>query len=109
MSNLATVTAFPTGRPIEKCKTTGQPDDWYPHEPQIERPEERKRYEAYAEELCAGCPFAAQCLEQALTDESQYGVHAHGIFGGVAPWQRDNMRRSEQRRTQRHIAPRAVA
>lgn len=118
MSKSATVVALrPGSRPIEKCKTTGHPDDWHPHEPQASdtivrdgvKVDARSAYEETARQLCAGCPLIASCLEQALADEAKYGTHAHGIFGGRAPWERDAMRHSAQRRTQRHIQRQAVA
>jgi hypothetical protein len=103
MSKHATVTALPTGpHTPENCKQPGaDPDAWFPHEPGLDRPDDRTAYEETARQLCAGCPLIAACLEQALEDESAYGVHAHGIFGGRAPWERHNMHRAAQCRDNR--------
>jgi hypothetical protein len=103
MSKHATVTVLPTGpRPIENCKQPGvDPDAWFPPEPQADRVDDRRAYEQTARQLCAGCPLIAACLEQALADESAYAVHAHGVFGGRAPWERDNMHRAALRRANR--------
>lgn len=106
MSNYATVTPLNTAARTPNCHAPdANADDWFPHEPQTDRANERAAYEQAARELCAGCPLIAACLEQALTDEAQYGVHAHGVFGGRAPWERDSMRRFDRRLANR----RAVA
>jgi WhiB family redox-sensing transcriptional regulator len=105
MSNYATVTPLNTAARIPNCKLPdADPDAWFPHEPHAERTNERAAYETAARELCADCPLIAACLEQALTDESQYGIHSHGIFGGTAPWQRENMLRAVRRNAAKAVA-----
>lgn len=89
MTQFATVTALPTGRLTENCKQPGaDPEAWFPHEPQADRPDERRRYEDRARQLCAGCPFTDQCLNTELVEA---GANTHGIFGGTAPWERAAM------------------
>lgn len=89
------------------CTQPGaNPEAWFPHEPKLEETavrdgvevDARAAYEENARQLCDGCPLAAACLEGALADEAQYGVKAHGIFGGLAPWERQAMARNTQRR-----------
>jgi hypothetical protein len=101
MTQCATVTDLPTGRDVPNCKRPdANPEDWFPHEPQAERPVERAAYEQAARELCAGCPLAVECLETELLIASR-GGGTHGIFGGTAPWQRKVMLRNERRRANR--------
>jgi WhiB family redox-sensing transcriptional regulator len=98
VNNLATVTAFPTGRTpdeltdeqLYRTVTTdgicvGQPDDetYFPN---------RAITPAEASDACGGCPVRAECLERALRLNISYG-----IFGGTTPEQRQSMRRSAQR------------
>jgi hypothetical protein len=104
MTQFATVTALPTGRDIPNCKQPdANPEDWFPHEPQTERPAERTAYEQTARNLCASCPLAAKCLETELLIASR-GGGTHGIFGGTAPWQRQNMLRTARRHAAKAVA-----
>lgn len=75
-------------------------DDWFPHEPSATATNGRAAYELVAREQCEGCEVKAECLILALRDESRYGVKAHGIFGGLAPWERENLARNQRRRVQ---------
>ena len=43
-----------------------------------------------ARSLCAGCPVRAECLEYGLKEQ-------HGIFGGLCPKQRRELRRERRR------------
>jgi hypothetical protein len=70
-----------------KCSDAGH-DGWFPVDPQPSEPAEYAAYEDYAREACAGCPVIRECLELALRTESRPGVQAHGIAGGLAPWER---------------------
>jgi WhiB family transcriptional regulator, redox-sensing transcriptional regulator len=97
MTQCATVTALPTGRATPNCKAPdANPEDWFPHEPQADRPTERAAYEQTARQLCAGCPIAVECLEKELLVAG-----THGVFGGTAPWERRAMRRNALRRANR--------
>jgi hypothetical protein len=92
MTQSATVTALPTGRVIEKCRQPGtDPDAWFPPEPKPEHPHIRPEYEEKAHDLCRGCPLTQACLQQALADESRPGVERHGVYGGLAPWEREEI------------------
>jgi hypothetical protein len=72
-------------------------DRWYPDvEPADERG--RAEYESYARKVCAGCLVRSECLDLALRVKSRYGVRAHGIWGGTAPWRRERMLRNSRRR-----------
>jgi hypothetical protein len=75
-----------------------QNDDWFPPEPEAKSPAARVRYEATARQLCGGCPVRAECLELALRDEARPYVMPHGIFGGLAPWERKKLNRGRRRR-----------
>lgn len=52
---------------------------------------------AYAQELCAGCPVQAECLEFALRTEKTGRYGAFGIWGGTTPDQRRAMIRARGR------------
>lgn len=71
-------------------------DDWFPVEPVT--PHGRKEYEDQAKSACSGCEVRADCLILALRYESRKGITSHGIWGGMAPWQRERMLRSHRRR-----------
>jgi WhiB family redox-sensing transcriptional regulator len=73
-------------------------DEWFPYEPDARHTRARGAYEERARELCAGCPVHAECLELALRAEARPYVTPHGIFGGLAPWERQNLLRSRRRR-----------
>lgn len=51
---------------------------------------------AYAQELCAGCPVQAECLEFALRTEKTGRYGAFGIWGGTTPTQRRAMIRARR-------------
>jgi hypothetical protein len=70
-----------------KCSDAGH-DGWFPVDPEPSEPAEVAAYEDYAREACAGCPVMGECLELVLRDESGPGAEAHGIAGGLAPWER---------------------
>jgi len=73
-----------------KCSDAGH-DGWFPVMPAPSEPAEVAAYEDYAREACAGCPVTGECLELALRTEARPGVQAHGISGGLAPWERTAM------------------
>jgi hypothetical protein len=69
------------------------PEDWFPAEPGSGNSARvRALYEARALALCAGCPVAIACLELTLLREGP--VRGHGISGGTAPWQRQQIKAS---------------
>ncbi|MGC4959728.1 WhiB family transcriptional regulator [Actinomadura citrea] len=78
-------------------------EDWFPAEPDTAALSKedlaiaRREYEVKARQACAGCPAETACLLLALRDENQYGVKAHGISGGHAPWERNRLRRTLRR------------
>jgi Transcription factor WhiB len=67
-------------------------DRWFPTEPKPTG-KGREAYEQFARAVCLGCTVLMECRELALRIESQPNVMAHGIWGGLAPWERDNLRR----------------
>jgi len=87
------------------CSDSGS-DRWFPPEPPIDPADGRARqgYEQYARAVCLGCPVMAECRELALRIESQPGIQAHGIWGGLAPWERDRLRRRGSRAATRRAA-----
>ncbi|MFC3982829.1 WhiB family transcriptional regulator [Streptosporangium jomthongense] len=93
------------------CVSSDDPDAWFPPEPSPSGGEpveavkaRRAEYEAIARRLCGGCPVRAECLELALREEHDLPrTWFHGIRGGTAPWERQNMVHNRRR-----IARRAV-
>lgn len=73
-------------------------DRWFPPEPPAGDERARASYEEAAERVCDGCPARMECLVLALRTESQPYASAHGIFGGLAPWDRKRVIRSRRRR-----------
>jgi hypothetical protein len=66
------------------------PEDWFSDaEPGLKA---HARYEDRARALCRGCPVAIECLELAIVREGP--VRGHGISGGTAPWQRQQIKAS---------------
>jgi WhiB family transcriptional regulator, redox-sensing transcriptional regulator len=51
--------------------------------PRLERREEKRRREARAKEICAGCPVREPCRDYALQIREQ-----HGIWGGMTESER---------------------
>ncbi len=96
-----TVTALPAAE-LEQIVHTAQrpcaapcanPEDWFPAEPGSgNRPKARALYEARALALCRFCPVEVECLELALLREGP--ARGHGICGGTAPWQRQQIKAS---------------
>jgi hypothetical protein len=70
-------------------------DRWFPTEPNPHSGTDkaRREFEAYARAACLGCTVLMECRELALRTEAQPRVKAHGIWGGLAPWERDALRR----------------
>lgn len=91
------------------CATAPDPDAWHPTEPRREEIAEsgRAEYVALARTLCAGCPAADACLELALRMEARTG-RSHGVWGGTAPWEREQLIRARRAR-QRRVDVLAVA
>ncbi len=58
---------------------------------EAEYPHEREAREAEAKALCAGCPVSRPCLEYRLSFESQAD---DGLWSGLGPAERANMRRN---------------
>jgi WhiB family transcriptional regulator, redox-sensing transcriptional regulator len=63
------------------------PDDWFPLSPQ---PEIARREADAAIAVCRACPVRAQCLELSLR---RWDVGQHGIWGGLVPAERAELRR----------------
>jgi hypothetical protein len=100
MNQCATVTAIPTGRrnPITKGKCRGDDvERYFPHEPPAEYPTARAGFEAKARALCAGCPFAIQCLTGELERMADGDRATWGILGGSAPWERRRLVKNSRR------------
>ncbi|MHA6801765.1 WhiB family transcriptional regulator [Bounagaea algeriensis] len=64
------------------CRGASDPDAFFPLTPSAQ---------CYAQELCANCPVAAECLSEAL----HIGAD-HGIWGGYTPEQRRGLRRTQE-------------
>lgn len=80
-------------------------DKWFPPEPKPEATAaQRRAYEDYARAVCLGCPVMPECRELALRDEARPGVRSHGIWGGLAPWERDGLRKRLRERARRDLA-----
>lgn len=100
MNQHATVTAI---RPrhtnvTKKCQQPGvDPERYFPAEPPADQPLDRRMYEVKARDLCAGCPFAVQCLTNELTRMAEGDRATWGILGGTAPWERRRMVRNSLR------------
>lgn len=105
----AAVAALDTGVLSHRVTAVGRCSDraadaerWFPaDEPGPDAAEgERRAFEAAARRACRGCTVRQMCLELALRDEER-GAPAHGIYGGRAPWERDELR---ARRRARELA-----
>lgn len=71
-------------------------DAWFPDWSEVGHPstEKRERERQHAENLCAGCPVIAECLELAL--RIPHG--AYGVWGGTTSWQRRDIRAARRGR-----------
>ncbi|MEQ4209627.1 WhiB family transcriptional regulator [Actinopolymorpha sp. B9G3] len=83
-----------TQRNADCSRDPKRADDWFLPEPPATSPRARASYERTAERLCAACPVRPECLEFALRRES--GQRAWGIWGGLAPWQREPLVRARR-------------
>jgi WhiB family redox-sensing transcriptional regulator len=70
---------------------TARPEDWFAEEPDARSGRAREIYEALARALCRGCPVASECLELAIQREG--ARPGFGVVGGVASWQRQDIKR----------------
>lgn len=64
-------------------------DMWFPAEPRESAGEARREYEDRARAACLGCTVMPECRELALRIEARPGIRSHGIWGGLAPWERE--------------------
>lgn len=64
-----------------------------------ERGFERALRERAVKRICARCPVREQCLQHALETGEEFGV-----WGGLAPWERNKIRRENRRETDREVA-----
>ena len=72
-------------------------DRWFPTEPGNSATDKaRQDYELYARAACLGCTVLMECRELALRIEAHPRVRAHGVWGGLAPWERDALRRRRE-------------
>jgi hypothetical protein len=82
---------------------------WFPAEPDRDAAiEERLAVAQYARAACLGCTVQRECLELALRIEALPWVRSHGVWGGLASWERDALRRRRRDRARR-AAVKAVA
>jgi WhiB family transcriptional regulator, redox-sensing transcriptional regulator len=72
------------------CFGTHDPDAWFPSN--------AARYAA-AKAICNDCPVAGQCLAFALDHHERFGV-----WGGLTPEERTQLRRRERQRERRQNA-----
>lgn len=74
-------------------------DWWFPPEPAMDAPTaEVREYEDRARAACLGCTVMPECRELALRIEARPGIRSHGVWGGLAPWERRDLIRSRQSR-----------
>jgi hypothetical protein len=66
-------------------------DRWFPPEPAPEALAERREYEDRARAACLGCAVMPECRELALRIEARPGIRSCGIWGGLAPWEREDL------------------
>lgn len=79
------------------------PDEWYP----ISVPAATARREAAAAiAVCSACPVRAQCLELSLRN---WEVGQHGVWGGMVPSERAELRRGRVTQLPQVPAARPVA
>lgn len=77
-------------------------DKWFPAEPGPSATgKARAAYEEYARAACSGCTVLMECRELALRIEGRPRFQAHGVWGGLAPWERDALRRRRRERARR--------
>jgi len=67
--------------------------------PDGERNPSRARRTARAKEICRRCVVIDACREFALRTREPFGV-----WGGLAPWERNKIRRENRRETDREVA-----
>lgn len=53
---------------------------------------EKRSDEKQAQQFCAKCPVAQQCLELAMSNERDYA--RYGIYGGLTPGQRRELHKA---------------
>lgn len=66
-------------------------DRCFPPEPAADALAERIEYEYRARAHCLGCSVMPECRELALRIEARPGFRSHGIWGGLAPWERKDL------------------
>lgn len=71
-------------------------DRWFPPEPAPEALAGRSEYECRARAACLGCTVMPECRELALRIEARPGVRSHGIWGGLAPWEREDLNQARR-------------
>ena len=59
----------------------------------------RREYEDRARAACLGCTVMPECRELALRIEARPGIRSHGIWGGLAPWEREDLIRARRKLT----------
>jgi hypothetical protein len=103
--------ASPAGRSLgeqvlseARCtKSVLDPDDWFPVSP---TPEVARREAATAIATCLACPVRAQCLELSLR---HWDIGQHGVWGGLIPADRAELRRRWPDREGMRSGPRLAA
>jgi hypothetical protein len=66
-------------------------DRWFPPEPRPGARAARREYQDSARVACLGCAVMPECRELALRIEARPGIRSHGIWGGLAPWEREDL------------------
>jgi hypothetical protein len=93
-TDLADAVRSAPGRPC--AAVDANPDDWFPPEPpRGHHKRQRETYEARARALCRFCPVEFLCLELALRYERR--ARGAGIWGGMAPWDRERLAAERER------------
>lgn len=86
--------------PEAACKGYEPVQDFHPDNKSIKATKAR--------ELCSGCPERVKCLQWVMDYERKSGQQQSGVWGGLSPWERAELRRRRAGdaplcRKQRHL------
>ncbi|MEQ7125338.1 WhiB family transcriptional regulator [Actinopolymorpha sp. B11F2] len=81
--------------PCRADRTAADDDPWFEPEPVATATRARTAYELHARRRCEPCLVREACLKLALRYES-CGLAAWSVWGGTAPWTRQDILRARQ-------------